>query len=82
MEKTSTGFCCSSSSSVVFVQTTKLVERDEESFANGTVFWFSHGCENHFCVGVMLPVSVRPKPVYCEIFIVEYEAFDFGVNCE
>jgi hypothetical protein len=47
--------------SVMFVQATRLVEREEEFYANyGTGFRFPHGCECHLCsvscCDVMLPV--------------------------
>jgi hypothetical protein len=49
------------STSIVFVQLTRLVEREEEFYANyGTDFLFPHGCECHLCsvscCDVMLPV--------------------------
>jgi hypothetical protein len=47
--------------SIVFVQATRRVEREEEFSANyGTGFRFPHGCECHLCAAsccdVMLPV--------------------------
>jgi hypothetical protein len=50
-----------SPTSVVFVQATRRVEREEELFANyGTGFRFPHACECHLCAAsccdVMLPV--------------------------
>jgi len=39
-----------SRTSVVFVQATRLVEKEEEFFANyGDSFWFPHGCQCHLC---------------------------------
>ncbi len=39
-----------SHTSVVFVQTTRRVEKEEEFFANyGDSFWFPHGCQCHLC---------------------------------
>jgi hypothetical protein len=74
-----------SRTSVVFVQATRPVERDEEFFANyGTGFRFPHGCECHLCgrhvATSCCQLSVRPKRVLCEVFIMMYEFFDFGVN--
>jgi hypothetical protein len=47
--------------SIVFVQSTRHVEREEEFYAKyGTGFLFPHGCECHLCSAsccdVMLPV--------------------------
>jgi hypothetical protein len=78
-----------SRTSVVFVQATRRVEREEELFANyRTGFRFPHGCECHLCaICVRRHVAtsccqfrVRTDLVYCESFTIQYELFDFGVN--
>ncbi len=80
VEEEDEGGAGGSRTSVVFVQATRRVEREEEFFANyGDSFAFLMGV-SAICVRQRRQFRVRNDLVQCDVDTVRYSFFNFGVN--